>query len=67
MEEVANSTSCEVIHLFDEMSNSEAPERLLCDGLHFSTLGNKLLADLVSPFVNYDVQCADWRTKAGLE
>ena len=45
------------------MSAVPDPTVLLSDGLHFSAAGNKLLSDLVEPFLDpFDkMQCPDWK------
>ena len=66
---VANSTGCDLIDFNSAMSKREDKKLLLCDGLHLAASGNKLLADLVSPFIeslNVRDQWPDWKEKAQL-
>ena len=64
---IAQERNLRLIGLFDKMADQ--PE-LLCDGLHLSDAGNKLLADLVERELNEllgdaekCVQLPDWKEK----
>jgi len=64
---IAQERNLRLIGLFDKMADQ--PE-LLCDGLHLSDAGNKLLADLVEQELNEllgdaekCVQLPDWKEK----
>jgi len=65
--EVARASDCDLIDFYSEMFKRENKSSLLCDGLHLAPSGNKLLADLVSPFIETlkaPNQWPDWKEKA---
>lgn len=67
MAEVAEASDCDLIDFYSEMFKRKDKSSLLCDGLHLSPSGNKLLADLVSPFIENlkaQNQWPDWKEKA---
>jgi len=65
--EVAGASDCDLIDFYSEMFKRKDKSSLLCDGLHLAPMGNKLLADLVSPFIETlkaPNQWPDWKEKA---
>ena len=67
MAEVAGASDCDLIDFYSEMFKRKDKSSLLCDGLHLAPMGNKLLADLVSPFIETlkaPNQWPDWKEKA---
>jgi hypothetical protein len=63
VEDVGSKLSLPVIRLFDKMASDSDPTALLSDGLHFSAAGNKILSDLVEPFLDPldKMQAPDWK------
>ena len=67
MAEIAGASHCDLIDFYSEMFKRKNKSSLLCDGLHLAPSGNKLLADLVSPFIETlkaPDQWPDWKEKA---
>lgn len=67
--EAAQELNIDSIPLFDAMFNFGTDRSsLLCDGLHLSAIGNRLLVDLVDPYLSVigQDQCPDWKVKAKL-
>ena len=63
MKEVAEKLEIPLIQLYEKMAAQANPAALLSDGLHFSAAGNKILSDLVEPFLDPidETQCPEWR------
>lgn len=53
---IATSENIEVLDFFDYTTKYAKPEELFCDGIHFSRVGAKVLADLLMPKIEKKIQ-----------
>merc|ERR1711970_99001 len=62
---VGKEINCPTIPLHEKMKNYSSESDLLSDGLHFGSLGNRILADLIDKFIKDNLkvktQLPDWK------